>query len=113
MRYVGRLLEKEALSEPGQDADWKAGEEQRQEGHGRPAKETDHAPLQEAEQGRCNKATTTVAPKGFQCPYCNLKGSVKSNLRRKHRNQMHDPSTEECESVCACNVSSSAIEFQS
>ena len=42
-------IEKEALSEPGQDADWKAAEEQGQEGHGRPAKETDHAPFQEAE----------------------------------------------------------------
>ena len=98
-------IEKEALSEPRQDADWKAAGEQGQEGHGRPAKETDHAPFQEAEQGRCDKATTTVAPNGFQCPYCNLTTSVKSNLRRhirrKHRNQMHDPSTQGC-GKCLC-----------
>ena len=98
-------IEMEALSEPGQDADWKATEEQGQEGHGRPAKETDQAPLQEAEQGRCNKATTTVAPEGFQRPYCNLTSSVKSNLRRhirrKHGDQMNDASTQEC-GKCLC-----------
>ena len=97
-------VEKEALSEIEQDADWKAAEEQGQEGRGIPAKETDQAPLQEAEQGRCDKATT-VAPEGFQCPYCNLTSSVKSNLRRhirrKHGDQMNNPSTQEC-GKCLC-----------
>ena len=77
--------EKEASSEPEQDADWKAAEEQGQEGHGRPAKETDQAPIQEAEQGRCDKTTTTETPKGFQCPYYNLTSSVKLNLRQHIR----------------------------